>query len=208
MTETNTTNVSGTGAVAHATGPVSAREYRARRKQGKPWRTPDGDVVMVRELDLSDHVTINQLPAELRQMVYDAVERSQLVGKGEMSAEDASDDLFAGLHGEERVKRLYEISVSLIKLGWVRPRVVDDAELGQYSDDDDVVGVSEVEPSHRIAFMARVFNGYRAEAEALSDFRQRQSASVAAGQSVPAVSHDAEPTPETDAAGILRSDGV
>lgn len=183
---------------------TSASAYRQRRQEGKEWIAPSGAVVRVRELDIADHVIINQFPDYLRQSIYKVLTASSKLGAKDDNQE-ADDDInpFSDLSGEELMAREYEIGTTLCKLGWISPAVVDEV-----TDPDAEIGIDELEAVDRRAYMARVFGGYQQEAQQLAPFPDRPAGSLGVVRGVPDVPPVAERPAPPAGAGVFRADGV
>lgn len=182
-------------------GLSRAAAYRQKRQQGTEWTAPSGMPILIRDLDISDHMVVNQFPEYLRKMVYDTIEHSAAL-RTESEDEEGFNPL-QGLDGEEIARREYEISVTLCKLGWIDPQVVDEV-----TDEDRQIAVSDLDPRDRRAFMARVFTGAEQEAAQLSSFRDGSGGDVGPVPAVPGVPGDAVGADATGGVGVLRSDSV
>jgi hypothetical protein len=187
---------------------TSASAYRQRRQQGQEWTAPSGAVVLVRSLDLTDHVILNQFPDYLQQTMYHELEAStklQSTAKDD-DADEAEDEnavsFLTNVSGEEIMKRERELGVTICKLGWISPQVVDEV-----TDPDAQIGVDELDSTDRRAFMAKVFAEYRGEAQQLAGFPAGSGARVEPVQRVPAVQDPPQSAPPAGAA-IFRADSV
>ena len=176
----------------------AAQSFRRRRREGSLWTAPTGEMVRVRDLDISDHVILDQFPDHLRQMVYRTVERSAAL-KGDVPPDD---DLFAGLSGEELIRTQAEIADTLCRLAWIDPQIVDEV-----TDPDHEVTFDDVPVSVRRAFMAHVFGTQAQEAQALSRFPGRSAGNVGALPAVQDVRPTAQPGDAPDPT-VVRADGV
>ena len=180
---------------------TTASAYRQRRQQGTEWTAPSGAVVLVRELDISDHAVANKLPGAIRQRVYDMIAQSASLRTG--GSDDSDDNPFGGMSGEELLQVEAETGTVLCKLGWVNPQVVDEVE-----DPNTQISVDELDPRDRRAFMVRVFGGNHQEAQELAGFRRESAGDVRPVPAVQDVPGDAVRTTEAGEVRVLRSDGV
>lgn len=183
--------------------PVSlASQYRKRRREGRPWTAPSGATIRIRSLSLSDHTVVGQLPTNLQQIVYKAIDASTKLNAAATEDDVDIDDVFGELNGEEKLIAMNDTSVRLAKIGWIEPRLVDTV-----TDEDLEIGVEEVDSDDLLAYMGMIFGGQQAEAEQLTPFPEQSSVGLGDRSDEPAIQPAAEPARETDTS-VLRHDRV